>query len=74
MPGRGKCVSGTFKAIIYNVNAYFAQQARKSKGRDPPMLVSKMVEASGYCEQTVRNVISEKKGLEGAMFVSATKP
>ena len=41
-----------------------------SKYRGPPKLTSKVAEATGYSECTVRRILTEKLEISGAVFVS----
>ena len=68
MPGRGKRVKGIAKTIIYNIYKYFKKKSAKSKYRGPLKLTRKTAEATGYGEQTVRQIIAEKTALSGAAF------
>ena len=73
MPRRGKRVSSTAKAIIFNVFSYFERQSHKCKAKGPPRLKDKTAKATGYCGRTVHSVVAEKRASDGAIFVSPAK-
>ena len=64
MPGKGKRVNSTAKTIIFNVYSYFERQSQKSKGRGPPKLTSRTVDATGYSERAVRRIVAGKNHLK----------
>ena len=72
MPGRGRRVNSTAKAIIYNVYKYF-ESAKSSMYRGPPKLTSRTAEGTGYSEHTVRRIVAEKSEIRGAVFTPLPK-
>ena len=71
---KGKQMNSTSKQKICNAYYdYFKKESKKRKVSVLPKLGKKTSEATGYCKQTVEQIIAEKRKLEGAEFTSPEK-